>query len=72
MARRAPIIGLTFTAGFSLRARRRRFWGPIEPVRQVIREVGVGAGMHYRMPRGRLLAEQKRYQQELASFGIDA
>jgi hypothetical protein len=46
-------------------------WGPVEPIRQIIREVGLGAGIHYRMPGGRL-AEQKRYQQELGRFGIDA
>ena len=44
-------------------------WGPAEPIRRILREASLGAGIHYRMPGGPL-AEHKRFQQELASFGI--
>jgi 5-methyltetrahydrofolate--homocysteine methyltransferase len=46
-------------------------FGNIEPIRRIIREAGLGAGIHYRMPGGPL-AEEKRFRQQLAGAGFDA
>jgi len=45
--------------------------GTVEQVCRVIGEIGVGPGIHYRMPGGPL-TEEKRFQRELASLGVDA
>jgi 5-methyltetrahydrofolate--homocysteine methyltransferase len=46
-------------------------FGDIGPVQNIIREAGLGSGIHYRMPGGPL-AEEKRFRRELACFGFDA
>jgi len=46
-------------------------WGPAEPVRRIIREAGLGTGIHYRMSGGHV-AEEKLFRQKLSSLGLDA
>jgi len=44
--------------------------GEMDAARNVIREAGIGPGVHYRMPGGDV-AEEKRFREELARFGFE-
>jgi len=47
-----------------------QIWGDVGPVRKIMHEAGLGAGIHYRMSGGQI-ADKNRFQKELVTLGID-
>jgi len=45
-------------------------WGAPDPIRNLIGEVGLGPGIHYRMPGG-VIDEEDQCRKELAAFGFE-